>query len=103
MVYDGVGRSFLIVLDYLLSLTQIGLNQDSMNAQPVGQVVRLAVVAKIQVASFLSLALPIGKAIIVAKMRTKFITTKAVCSFPMTLLKLLAKIPWQITQAKNTA
>ena len=103
MVCGGVSWSFLIVLDYLLSLTQIGLNQDSMNAQPVGQVVRLAVVAKIQVASFLSLALPIGKAIIVAKMRTKFITTKAVCSFPMTLLKLLAKIPWQITQARNTA
>jgi hypothetical protein len=84
-------------------LTQIGLSHESMKAQPVGQVVRLAVVANIQVASFLSLPLPIGRAMIVAKIRTKFITTNAVCSFPMTLLKLLAKIPWLTTQARNTA
>ena len=98
-----ISQSLLIILGWLESLTQIGLSHESINAQPVGQVVRLAVVAKIQVASFLSLARPIGKAMIVAKMRTKFITTNAVCSFPITLLKLLARMPWQITQARNTA
>jgi hypothetical protein len=84
-------------------LTQIGLNHESMNAHPVGQVVRLAVVAKIHVASFLFLERPIGRAMIVAKMSTKFMTTNAVWSLPMTLLKLLASIPWQMTQARKTA
>lgn len=84
-------------------LTQIGLNHASMNAQPEGQVVKFAVVAKIHVASFRVLERPIGSAMIVAKISTKFMTTKAVWSLPMTLLKLLASIPWQTTQARKTA
>jgi hypothetical protein len=84
-------------------LTQIGLSQESMNAQPEGQVVRFAVVAKIHLASLRVLERPIGRAMIVAKISTKFITTNAVWSLPMTLLKLLASMPWQITQARKTA
>jgi len=84
-------------------LTQIGLSQESMNAQPEGQVVRFAVVAKIHVASLRVLERPIGNAMIVAKISTKFMTTNAVWSLPMTLLKLLASIPWQTTQARKTA
>jgi hypothetical protein len=44
-----------------------------------------------------------GSAMIVAKIKTKFMTTNAVWSLPMTLLKLLARIPWQMTQARKTA
>jgi hypothetical protein len=74
-----------------------------MKAHPEGQVVRFDVVAKIHVASFRVLERPIGNAMIVAKISTKFMTTNAVCSLPITLLKLLASIPWQMTQARKTA
>jgi hypothetical protein len=74
-----------------------------MKAQPEGQVVKFAVVAKIHVASFRVLDRPMGSAIIVAKISTKFMTTNAVWSLPMTLLKLLASMPWQTTQARKTA
>lgn len=90
-------------VDGLRQLTQIGLNHESMNAHPEGHVVRLAVVAKIYSPSFRFLDRPMGRAMIVANISTKFITTKAVCSFPMTLLKLLARIPWQTTHARKTA
>lgn len=40
---------------------------------------------------------------IVAKIKTKFMTTNAVCSLPMTLLKLLARTPWHKTQPRKTA
>jgi hypothetical protein len=98
---ESVSVDWLVVNRDLL--TQIGLSQESMNAQPEGQVVRFAVVAKIHLASLRVLERPIGSAMIVAKISTKFITTNAVWSLPMTLLKLLASMPWQITQARKTA
>lgn len=103
---DGLVRVSTDWLDCDISrelLTQIGLNQESMKAQPEGQVVRFAVVAKIHVASFRVFERPIGNAMIVAKISTKFMTTNAVWSLPITLLKLLANIPWQTTQARKTA
>lgn len=42
-----------------------------------------------------------GRAMIVANIRMKFMTTKTVCSFPMILDMVEARIPWQQTQARN--
>jgi hypothetical protein len=81
---------------------QIGLSQLSINAHPVGQVVKFAVCVKTNFPSCLLCLAPIGSAIMVAKIRMKFITTNTVWSFPMTLLNVLAKTPCIKTQARNT-
>lgn len=86
-----------------LPIVQMGESHDSMKDHPVGQVVRLAVEAKIQVPLFREVERPMGSAMIVATIRTKFITTNAVCILPMILLKLLARIPWDTTHARKTA
>ena len=74
-------------------IVQIGLNHDSIKAQPVGQVVRFSVSAKMYEPLLRFMALPTGRAITVAKMRIKFMTTKTVCSFPMILDSVDARIP----------
>ena len=53
-----------------------------MNVHPVGQPVPFWISAKMKCAEFRWDARPIGRAIMVAKIRMKFITTKTVCSLP---------------------
>lgn len=119
--FDGVGSLFTVwTLEIFMSLSsrktwthlictaesnppmvQIGLSQESMNAQPDGQVVRFSTWVKMYEALFRESLAPIGKAMMVAKMSTKFITTKTVWSFPITLAMVDAIAPWQATVAKN--
>jgi hypothetical protein len=96
-------RSRIIRRDIAIPIVQIGLSQLSINAHPVGQVVKFAVCAKINLPSFLLCRLPIGSAIIVAKISTKFIIVKTVCSFPIIRLKLDAITPCMSTQPRKTA
>lgn len=86
-------------------IVQMGLSQESMNAHPVGQVVRFSVWAKMKCASLRSLerCFPTGRAIMVATMRMMFMATKTVCSFPMILDKVEARTPWSRTQQRKTA
>ena len=64
-------------------IVQIGESQLSIKAQPVGHVVKLLVSANIKCPSLRRYLAPIGRAIIVAVMRMKFIITKTVWSFPI--------------------
>ena len=73
-------------------MVQIGDSQLSMNAHPVGHVVRLEVSAKMKWPSLRRFLAPIGRAMIVAAISTKFKTTKTVCNFPMILLMTEASI-----------
>ena len=73
-----------------------------MKAQPAGHVVRFSTLVKMNEPE-LRWCLPIGKAMIVAKMRTKFITTKTVCSLPMILARVDAMRAWQATVQRKTA
>jgi hypothetical protein len=66
---------------------------ESINAHPVGHAVRLPLEVKMKEASFRACRRPIGSAIIVAKIRMKLATTKAVWSLPMDFEKLDAMIP----------
>src|ERR1700761_460914 len=60
-------------------IVQMGLSQDSINVQPEGHVVRFSTLVKMYDALFSRCLAPIGKAMIEAKIRTKFINTKTVC------------------------
>jgi hypothetical protein len=72
-----------------------------MNAQPEGHVVRFSTCVKINEAE-LRWCLPIGRAMIVAKIRTKFMTTNTVCSLPIILAKVEAMRAWQVTVQRKT-
>jgi hypothetical protein len=74
-------------------MVQIGLSQDSMNAHPDGQVVRFSTCVKIYEALFRDDPAPMGKAIMVAKIRTKFIITNTDCNLPITLAMVDAITP----------
>ena len=81
--------------------THIGDSQARKKAHPVGQVVKFSTCPKIYAPSLRSF-FPTGKAIIVAAMRMKFMTTKTVCSFPITFARVEARIPWQSIQHRKT-
>lgn len=83
-------------------MVQIGESQERNHAHPVGQVVRFAVVPKMNLPSFLRLAAPMGKAMTVIKITRKFIATNTVCILPMYFEKLEAKIPCRKTVAMKT-
>ena len=83
-------------------IVQIGLSQLNINAHPVGHVVKFSVRPKIYPMEFLALAFPTGSAMIVATMRAKFMTTKTVCSLPMTRDRVEASTPWQSTAPRKT-
>ena len=97
-----------MIQEYLLTqlskapIVQIGESQLSIKAHPVGHVVRFAVSVKMKWPSLRRFLAPIGRAIIVATMRMKFITTKTVCSFPISFDMTEARIAWQRTQARKT-
>ncbi len=74
-------------------MVQIGLSHDRMNAHPDGQVVRFSTCVKIYEALFRELPAPIGKAMMVAKIRTKFITTNTDCNLPIHLAMVDAIAP----------
>lgn len=61
-------------------IVQIGLSQASIKAHPVGQVVKFSVCAKMYWPSLRLpfCAVPIGRAMMVAKIRMKFMATKTV-------------------------
>ena len=81
---------------------QMGDSQEIMNAQPAGHVVRFSTCVKMNEPE-LRLCLPIGRAMIVAKIRTKFKNTKTVCSLPMILARVEAMTAWQPTVQRKTA
>lgn len=83
-------------------MVHMGDSQDNMNAHPVGHVVRFSTWVKIYDALLRALA-PIGSAIMVARMRTKFITTKTVWSLPITRAMVEAIRPWVATVARKVA
>jgi hypothetical protein len=83
-------------------MVQIGDIQANIKAQPVGQVVKFSVCVKIYLASLRDACLPIGSAIIVAKMRIRFITTSNVCILFMTRWRVVARRAWQRIVHKKT-
>jgi len=83
-------------------IVHIGESQLIMKLHPVGQVVKFSTCVKMYEALFRDFC-PTGRAMIVAKISMKFMTTKTVCSFPMTLAIVDAIKAWQATVARNTA
>ena len=83
-------------------MVQMGLSHEIINAQPAGQVVPFSTCVKMKLALFRCFW-PIGRAIMVAKIRMKFMITNTVCNFPMTRAQVEAMKPWLATVHKKTA
>lgn len=83
-------------------IVQIGLSHESMNVHPVGQDVRFSVCVKIYLAECRRFLAPMGSAMIVAAMRTKFMKTNTVWSLPMILDMTDERTAWQRTAARKT-
>lgn len=83
-------------------MVQMGDSHESIKVQPAGQVVRFSTWVKIYEAE-LRWSAPMGRAMMVARIKTKFMITKIVCIFPITLAMVEAIRPWQATVARKTA
>jgi hypothetical protein len=121
---DTHGGQWSLTQESNAPIVQIGDNQASMNAHPVGQPVIFSTVAKMKLPSFRFAAAPMGSAMIVAKMRARFYTETWVsylrapresgvvrlhtmntandCSLPMIFESVEARMPWVMTHTMKT-
>jgi hypothetical protein len=84
---------------------QIGLNQPSMKAHPIGQVVKFSKSVKIYAASLRGVPFmdrPTGSAMMVARIMMRLRMMKRVWNLPMYLFVVEARVAWIMTVATKT-
>ena len=84
-------------------MVQMGDSHASIKVQPLGHVVRLSSVAKMNLPSLRALLMPTGRAMMVAMQRATLRKTANVCILFMILLAVDARTPWEMTVARKTA